>query len=102
MVLKDGAIVEEYYMPLRTIMCGCDDVDRSFFGNHMYVINDDLIFDACAGPSLGVQSHSQYLNTSIDHSTTNECLNGYFSPLYQSRSEVYPRNIPLLKRKRGR
>lgn len=51
---------------------GSNDTARAWFLNHRYVIKDDKIFDACAGPALGTQTHQQYLDHSVDTSTTDE------------------------------
>ena len=51
---------------------GSNDTARAWFLNHRYVIRDDKIFDACAGPALGTQTHQQYLDHSVDTSTTDE------------------------------
>jgi len=82
-VVENGVRIDSSYLPLRQRICGCDDDGRSFFETHAYVKSGDLIFDACVGPVLGTMTHDQYLSTLIDHSTTNECVNGYFSPWSQ-------------------
>ena len=51
---------------------GVDDHERSFFGNHMFVQRNGMVFDACAGPNLGNLSIQQYLASSIDISTVSE------------------------------
>lgn len=42
--------------------------NRSSFSNHMYVLFDGVVFDACAGPELGTQSLMRYLMNVIDRS----------------------------------
>ena len=49
-----------------------NDTDRAWFLNHRYVIRNDMVFDACAGPALGTQTHQQYLDCSVDTSTPDE------------------------------
>ncbi len=44
-----------------------------------------LVFDACAGPSLGTHSISNYIDNAVDHSTENERLNGFYSDVIPGR-----------------
>ncbi len=60
-----------------------DDVYRSIFGNHRYVLLDGVVFDACAGPALGTQTQAQYLSATVDTSTHDE----EFLVLYQNIQE---------------
>ena len=70
-----------------------DYVGRSSFANHMYALNGDLIFDACAGPVLGTQNHLQYLERVIDYSTVNELINGYY--LNSSTNVINRNNVEI-------
>ena len=49
-----------------------DDIvpDRYPFGTHAFCSFSGMAFDACAGPALGSNTISQYLESTIDHSST--------------------------------
>ena len=53
-------------------LMGEDDPARSNFINHRFVSYDNTIFDACAGPALGLLSLSNYVSSVIDTSTPKE------------------------------
>lgn len=96
-VVRAGRAIPEMYMPSSLPLCGGDDLDRTAFANHMYAFVDGVIFDACAGPSLGTLLHGQYLNLTIDHSTTNETANSYYSPYYPGKIVRYPVGVQLIQ-----
>ena len=54
------------------LVVGADDIypNRSYFGNHAFCSFSGMVFDACAGPALGDLSVAQYLETTIDHSSS--------------------------------
>lgn len=54
------------------------DPDRQPFGNHMYCEYKSKIFDACAGPSVGVEDRVGYVKANIDSITA---LNAKYSGL---------------------
>ena len=60
-------------------VCGADDASRSRLTRHRYVFAEGAIFDACVDPVLGTQTHNEYLNSTIDHSTADEEWYGFFS-----------------------
>ena len=70
--------------------CAEDDISRSRFGNHMYVLLDGYAYDACAGPALGVLSHEAYLHSVIDTSTLAELSKSVFTT--NSVISVFPHN----------
>ena len=78
-VSNSGHVFQSNFAVPRTPLCDGDYVGRSSFGNHMYVRSSVGIFDACAGPVLGGCTHSEYLMDMIDHSTSSERENGFFS-----------------------
>jgi hypothetical protein len=65
---------------VNTPMASPDDIRREYFSNHMYVLFDGTVFDACAGPSLGTQTHATYLSTVVDTSTSSERSPSWASP----------------------
>lgn len=63
--------------PTRKII-GINDVDRTPFGNHAFSRWSSKILDACAGPHLGSESASEYVDAAIDDQTN---LYQYYSGL---------------------
>lgn len=57
-----------------TPLVGLDDVYpyRSAFGNHAFNECYEYVFDACAGPYLGMALEQQYIDTVVDKSTADE------------------------------
>ncbi len=54
--------------PTRKVM-GINDVDRTPFGNHAFSRWSGKILDACAGPHVGSESPSEYVDSAIDDQT---------------------------------
>jgi len=77
------------YTTVHSMLTGDDDVLRSAFGNHMYVFAEGVVFDACAGPALGTQTHVQFLRSMIDTSTWDELVMSFFTPVV-GVSETHP------------
>jgi hypothetical protein len=65
--------------PTRKII-GINDADRTPFGNHAFSRWSMKILDACAGPHLGTESDSEYVDVSIDDQTTLYRLYGGLRP----------------------
>jgi len=85
------------YLPHKAVICNIDDEERTLFGNHMYVVNNGVVFDACAGPQLGMYSQELYLTNTIDHSTVNEHASGFYSPYIRGSHKVLNNDIIFLK-----
>jgi hypothetical protein len=47
-----------------------NDIDRTFFVNHAFVMYNNQIYDACAGPHLGTEDLPTYLSMAIDGKST--------------------------------
>ena len=58
--------------PYSNPMCGNDDPYRSKFSCHFFVRRNGFIFDSCAGPALGSESVTEYVERMVDTSTPNE------------------------------
>ena len=78
-VTVNGEVVFSDFAVPSTPLCNVDYIGRTYFANHMYVIAGGAIFDACAGPALGTQTHAEYLDSVIDHSTEDERWYGRFA-----------------------
>jgi hypothetical protein len=78
-VYNEGKVEEAVAHISRMALTGVDSVDRSRFDRHAFAVSEGVVFDACAGPAFGEYSVSNYIERVVDHSTGNECLNGYFS-----------------------
>ncbi len=76
-VKMNGIWTKANYLVPNSPLCDTNYVGRSLFGNHMYVIGNDRVWDSCGGPVLGTQSHTNYLESVIDYSTEEERFHGY-------------------------
>ena len=99
-VTDNGIVSYSYCMPPTNRVCGADDKTRSSFSNHMYATLDNggtnYVFDACAGPIIGNLNRDAYLNMTIDHSTTEEKLLGFYTTLRISRiDQGFPVSFPI-------
>ncbi|GJJ03321.1 hypothetical protein RugamoR64_38590 [Duganella rhizosphaerae] len=47
-----------------------NDPYRTSFGNHAFVLFNNMVIDACAGPHTGAESLNAYINAAIDTQTT--------------------------------
>jgi hypothetical protein len=61
-------------------MMGINDGGRTSFGNHAFSRWSLKILDACAGPHVGTESDSEYVDNSIDDQTTLYRLYSGFRP----------------------
>ena len=82
---QNGLVVELEVEVPRVPLVGVDSIQRSPFGNHAFTVMGGMVFDACAGPSLGTHSISNYIDNAVDHSTENERLNGFYSDVIPGR-----------------
>lgn len=92
-----------YIVPRNSLCEDADYIGRSAFGNHMFVVGDGLIFDACVGPELGTRSLAGYLNATVDHSTGDEQGYGCFAPSFDPYgfsvpNEMQPRDVTFDQR----
>ena len=99
-VTANGIVSYSYCMPPANRVCGADDKTRSSFSNHMYATLDNegtnYVFDACAGPIIGNLNRDAYLNMTIDHSTTEEKLLGFYTTLRVTRiDQGLPVSFPI-------
>jgi hypothetical protein len=99
-VIANGIVSYSYGMPPTNRVCGADDKTRSSFSNHMYAILDNggtnYVFDACAGPIIGNLNSDAYLNMTIDYSTTEEKLLGFYTTLRVTRiDQGFPVSFPI-------
>jgi len=99
-VTPSGIVSYSSCMPPTNRVCGVDDKKRSSFSNHMYAIlnngGTNYVFDACAGPVVGNLDRDAYLNMTIDHSTSDERLLGFYTTLSVRRiDQGLPASFPL-------
>ena len=99
-VTSSGIVSYSSCMPPTNRVCGVDDKKRSSFSNHMYAIlnngGTNYVFDACAGPVVGNLDRDAYLNMTIDHSTSDERLLGFYTTLSVRRiDQGLPASFPL-------
>jgi hypothetical protein len=75
-----GAGIEDIVIHIpRTPLVDGDSLARSKFDRHVFAVCNDVVYDACVGPSLGTHSISNYIDSAVDHSTIDEAANGFFS-----------------------
>ena len=75
-----GAGIEDIVIHIpRTPLVDGDSLARSKFDRHAFAVCNDVVYDACVGPSLGTHSISNYIDSAVDHSTIDEAANGFFS-----------------------
>jgi hypothetical protein len=67
--------------------CDPENLKRSAFGNHAFCSYSGKILDACAGPHLGWESTSQYVDAAVDSTTT---LNQRYGGFPGTASNAHP------------